>query len=56
MFQWDPKSQRVRIDLESVRETLLYIESDMRHAPGFETVAAALSQVLVEIDRVEDSL
>ena len=47
MFELDPKTQRVRIDLESVRDTLLYIESDLRHAAGLETVAAAVAQVLL---------
>jgi hypothetical protein len=56
MFELDPKTQRVRIDLESVRDTLLYIESDLRHAKGLETVAAAVAQVLVEIGRVEEEL
>jgi hypothetical protein len=54
MFEWNSKSfATARIDLESVRETLLYIESDFRYAPGYETVAAAIGAVLGEIDRVE---
>ena len=54
MFRTNSKAfAMARIDLESVRETLLYIESDFRHAPGYETVAAAISAVLGEIDRVE---
>jgi hypothetical protein len=56
VFELDQKTQRVRIDLESVRDTLLYIESDLRHAQGLETVAAAVAQVLVEISRVEEEL
>ena len=56
MFELDPKTQRVRIDLESVRDTLLYIESDLRHAAGLETVAAAVAQVIEEISRVEQEL
>ena len=53
MFEKPVKSRKVRIDLDSVRETLLYIESDLRHAPGLETVAAGISAVLDEIARVE---
>ena len=53
MIEIGAKISKVRIDLESVRDTLLYIESDLRHAPGLETVAAAVAQVLEEISRVE---
>ena len=53
MFEQPAKTKKVRIDLDSVRETLLYIESDLRHAPGLETVAAGISAVLDEIARVE---
>jgi hypothetical protein len=54
VFELKPRSEcQMRIDLDSVRETLLYIESDLRHAPGYETVAAAISAVLDEIERVE---
>ena len=42
-----------RIDLETIRETLLYIESDCRENAGLERVAAALSQALAEIERLE---
>ncbi len=42
-----------RIDLETIRETLLYIESDCRENAGLERVAAALSQALEEIERLE---
>lgn len=53
VFEQPAKNRRIRIDLCSVRETLLYIESDLRHAPGLETVAAGISAVLDEIARVE---
>lgn len=42
-----------RFDLETIRETLLYIESDCRENAGLERVAAALSQALEEIERLE---
>lgn len=50
------RKSRTHIDLETVRETLLYIESDCRHQPGFEGIAAALAVTLAEIDRVEDRI
>ncbi len=40
-----------RVDLETVRETLVYMESDCRNCPGLEAVAAALEQAITEIDR-----
>lgn len=48
------KHTRPHIDLETVRETLLYMESDCRDYPDLEGVAAALALTLAEIDRVED--
>ncbi len=44
--------RRPHVDLETVRETLVYIESDCKECPGLEGVAAALGQTIVEIDRV----
>jgi hypothetical protein len=43
---WPPQ-----IDLDTVRETILYIESDMARVPGLEGVAAALKTAVREIDR-----
>jgi hypothetical protein len=40
-----------RVDLETVRETLLYMESDCRNCAGLEAVAAALEHAITEIDR-----
>ena len=42
-----------RIDLETIRETLLYIESDCRENAGLERVASALTEALEEIERLE---
>jgi hypothetical protein len=44
---------RQRIDLASVRDTLLYIESDLNHAPDLERLASAIRSALAEIDRIE---
>ncbi|HMN37093.1 MAG TPA: hypothetical protein PKD49_05195 [Hyphomicrobium sp.] len=46
--------QRPHIDLETVRETLLYIESDCRDCAGLERVSAAIAQAISEIDRVHE--
>lgn len=40
-----------RVDLETVRETLVYMESDCRSCPGLEAVAVALEHAITEIDR-----
>ncbi len=42
-----------RFDLETIRETLLYIESDCRENAGLERVAAALTEAIDEIERLE---
>lgn len=48
-----PFSKRPHIDLETVRETLVYMESDCRSCPALEGVAAALNRTINEIDRVQ---
>lgn len=45
---WPPE-----IDLATVRETIAYIEGDMRRVPGLERIADALSTALEEIETVE---
>lgn len=40
------------IDLETVRETLLYMRDDMRRDPATAGVARALDEALSEIDAV----
>ena len=49
------KSPRIDlgIDLGSVRDTLLYIESDVAHAPDLERLAAAIRDALTEIEKLE---
>lgn len=49
----DRSRARPSVDLETIRETLLYIESDCRENAGLERVAAALSEALEEIERLE---
>ncbi|HPG88530.1 MAG TPA: hypothetical protein PLD46_02670 [Hyphomicrobium sp.] len=45
--------QLQRIDLASVRDTLLYIESDLEHAPELQRITDAIKAALAEIDRIE---
>lgn len=40
------------IDLPTIRETLIYIESDCKGRPGFEQIAAAIAVAISEIDRI----
>lgn len=47
------QSRRQRIDLASVRDTLLYIESDLNEAPELTRLADAIHAALAEIDRLE---
>ena len=49
-------ARRPHVDLQTMRETLVYIESDCRECPGLEGVAAALGQTIIEIDRASDRL
>lgn len=45
----------VRIDLASVRDTLLYIESDLTGSAEYERLVAAVRSALTEIDRLESA-
>lgn len=57
MFKFPTRKPKTpHIDLETVRETLLYMESDCRECPGLERVAARLAETISEIDRVDDRL
>lgn len=52
MFKLVRRTARTpHVDLETVRETLVYMESDCRNCPGLEGVATALEQAITEIDR-----
>ncbi len=51
MFKRSPQHQR--IDLASVRDTLLYIESDLNEMPELHRLASAVRDCLAEIDRME---
>ena len=42
-----------RIDLDAVRDTLLYIESDVAQSSELDRVAKAIREALVEIERID---
>lgn len=43
------------IDLETVRETLLYMKDDLRRDPALARAADAIEAALAEIDRAQRS-
>ncbi len=54
MFKLSDRSRpKPRIDLETIRETLLYIESDCRESADLERVTVALSEAIAELERLE---
>ena len=56
MFKVVNAPHRVQsIDLASVRDTLLYIESDLVRSPDLHRLAAAVRTALTEIDRLEQT-
>jgi hypothetical protein len=42
--------RRPLLDLETLRETLIYMRDDLKRVPGFETTAAALTTAIQELD------
>lgn len=46
-------SRRATLDLATVRETLAYMHSDLRHIAGLEKAAAALDVAMREIAAAE---
>jgi hypothetical protein len=49
----DARRLRPSIDLETVRETLLYMQDDMRRTPGLAAVRRAIEAAIAEIDAAE---
>ena len=41
------------IDLSTLRETIVYMEGDLRRVPGLEAAATALKTAISEIDAAE---
>ncbi len=50
-----PQRHAVAIDLASVRDTLLYIESDLGQSPDLNQLASAIRSALCEIDRLQNA-
>ena len=48
---WPPQ-----IDLETVRETILYMKDDAKRVAGMEGVAKALETAIAEIEKAERAL
>lgn len=48
-----PQGASAPIDLEMIRDTLRYIESDLRNAPQHAELRSILSLALLEIRRIE---
>lgn len=44
---------RPKVDLTSVRDTLLYLQSDAAQTPGMERLSEALAEAIAEINRIE---
>jgi hypothetical protein len=56
VFENSKRQRRaVQIDLASVRDTLLYIESDLGQSPQLHRLAVAVRSALSEIDRLEQA-
>ncbi len=54
MFKGLKRRHRIQhIDLASVRDTLLYIESDLESAPELHRITDGIRAALAEIDRIE---
>ncbi len=47
-----PSAKRLTIDIAAVRDTLCYIESDLRHNEEYARLAETLRSALIEIDRL----
>lgn len=54
MFEFlERRRKATKIDLTSVRDTLLYIQSDAASTPGMERLSETLAEALAEINRIE---
>lgn len=46
------RQHRPHFDLETVRETLLYMQSDLQSQPDLKSVAEAIADAVAELDLV----
>lgn len=44
------------LDLSTVRETIAYMEGDLRRIPGLEAAALALKTAMTEIEKAERTM
>lgn len=50
-----PSAKRLHIDIAAVRDTLRYIEGDLRDTAEYARLADTLRTALAEIDRIDRS-
>ncbi len=50
MFRNSRSHKAPQVDLETVRETILYMRDDLRGVPGMDAVTRSLSKAIHEID------
>jgi hypothetical protein len=50
-----PSAKRLHIDIEAVRDTLRYLEGDLRQTGEYAKLADTLRTALAEIDRIDKS-
>ncbi|MFN0218012.1 MAG: hypothetical protein ACKVP4_04250 [Hyphomicrobium sp.] len=50
-----PSAKRLTVDIGAVRDTLKYLEGDLRQKSEYARLAETLRTALVEIDRLEKS-
>jgi hypothetical protein len=55
VLAFNSSRRAVTIDLASVRDTLLYIESDLNQSPELYRLGAAIRKALAEIDALEET-
>ncbi len=48
-----PGRRDQKVDLGSVRDTLLYLQSDAAATPGMERLSETLAEAIAEINRIE---
>ncbi len=47
------RRMRPKVDLNGVRDTLLYMQSDAAQTPGMERLSETLAEAIAEINRIE---
>lgn len=55
IFLRETKTKTAAIDLAAIRDTLLYIESDLAEAAGYENIVKPVRDALAQIESLESS-